>query len=169
MTDAERFWSKVNKNGPIHPVLGTCCWLCAAGADPHYGVFSYHGVNVGAHRFAFFLKHGRWPKPCCCHKCDAQLCVNDDHLFEGTYADNTQDAMSKGRWAPNWNKGKKMAESWRLKVIASKTGVPRPRCAVEASAAKRRGIKHPIGCSHCSAIKGNKYRSMAALKTEKRQ
>src|SRR5690242_17042798 len=28
MLDPEqRFWARVNKNGPVHPVLGTACWL----------------------------------------------------------------------------------------------------------------------------------------------
>lgn len=28
--DEARFWSKVDKNGPVHPVLGTRCWLWTA-------------------------------------------------------------------------------------------------------------------------------------------
>lgn len=32
-----------------------------------------------------------------CHTCDVPLCVNPDHLFEGTQTQNLQDASKKGR------------------------------------------------------------------------
>jgi len=34
------------------------------------------------------------------HRCDNRVCCNPAHLFLGTHKQNTQDAISKGRFAP---------------------------------------------------------------------
>lgn len=62
-----------------------------------YGHLRINGTLVYAHRFAFFLKHGRWPEPNGLHSCDTPACVNADHIFEGTHADNMADMRRKGR------------------------------------------------------------------------
>lgn len=45
--------------------------------------------------------HGR-PQPSddalALHHCDVKLCVNPDHLYWGTYADNKRDAVERGLW-----------------------------------------------------------------------
>lgn len=35
-----------------------------------------------------------------CHTCDSPPCTNENHLFPGSHADNSQDAFDKGRHAP---------------------------------------------------------------------
>lgn len=50
-----------------------------------------------AHRVAWFLATGEWPKDNVLHKCDNPPCVRFDHLFVGTQTDNMQDAKAKGR------------------------------------------------------------------------
>lgn len=89
----KRFWSLVDKSGE--------CWLWMGTKSGNgYGKFSYggEGEEVLAHRFSFFLHHGRWPtKPYVCHRCDNRPCVRPSHLFEGSPTDNNDDMTAKGR------------------------------------------------------------------------
>jgi hypothetical protein len=54
--------------------------------------------QVKAHRYAWEQAHGPIPPGMCiCHHCDVPRCINIDHLFIGTHADNMRDKESKGR------------------------------------------------------------------------
>ena len=102
----QRFWEKVNKNGPIHPVLQTPCWVWTAAPNPKgYGVISLGSEgkgNVLAHRLSWEIQHGDIPKSLCVlHKCDNPPCVNPEHLFLGTKLDNNRDMIAKGRFKPD--------------------------------------------------------------------
>jgi hypothetical protein len=98
VTIASRFWSKVDKNGPIHQILNTQCWLWTASKHRQgYGTFHLDKKCVKAHRVAWFLTYGRWPRFNLLHRCDNTACVRPSHLQEGTQKDNMQDAASKGR------------------------------------------------------------------------
>lgn len=96
----DRFWAKVNKLGPVHPILKTRCWLWTAAKDKDgYGFFKYAGKMYRAHRFAFKLQSGKWPVPNALHHCDNPSCVRYEHLHEGTTHENNADRASKGRGA----------------------------------------------------------------------
>lgn len=71
---------------------------------------SFHKL---AHRIAWETQNGDIPKGMSiCHKCDVRDCVNVEHLFLGTQADNMRDKASKGRQS----RGKEHSEKIKAKV-----------------------------------------------------
>jgi hypothetical protein len=110
-TTLERFWAKVNKDGPIpkhNPALGPCWIWTAARTGNGYGAYWLSGKLSSAHRISWFIGHGRWPEPNALHRCDNKSCVRLGHLFEGTAADNVHDMDAKGRHAAGERHGARL-------------------------------------------------------------
>lgn len=93
--ELSRFWAKVHK--------GAECWhWTGASHNMGYGTFCVtrdkHQWSFQAHRVAWFLRFGPIPLGLCVlHHCDVPGCINIDHLFLGTRADNNADRDAKNR------------------------------------------------------------------------
>jgi len=89
-----RFWGKIAVGNDDD------CWNWRGSPNPSgYGTFNFDGQNHNAHRVAWILTNGSIPSSgtLVCHKCDNRLCCNPAHLFLGTYKDNREDSIRKGR------------------------------------------------------------------------
>lgn len=108
-----RFWSKVDKDGPmVREELGPCWAWTASKTGNGYGGFYMDGKPRRAHRVAFEIAHGPIPDGLLvCHRCDVRTCVRDDHLFLGTNTDNMRDAQAKGRLVINHVRGARHPET----------------------------------------------------------
>lgn len=75
------------------------CIEWAQGKIDGYGIIRFEGQVVRAHRLAWFLEHGPFTKvkSYVLHRCDNPPCVNPEHLWLGTHADNMADMVRKGR------------------------------------------------------------------------
>lgn len=71
---------------------------CNYNTSSRYPIIKYNQTTIGAHRIVWIYHHGEIEgKLLVCHKCDNPRCINIKHLFLGTYKDNCQDMIKKGR------------------------------------------------------------------------
>ncbi len=106
--DRERFWEKVNKDGPVARPGLTPCWLWAFGKNTRgYAMFWMCGSSRRAHRVAFELAGHKIPHGLTLrHVCDVRHCVRVSHLALGTQRENMADREDRGRGARGTRNGK---------------------------------------------------------------
>jgi HNH endonuclease/helix-turn-helix protein len=101
----DRFWSRVDKNGPMPSAYTQCsenCWLWTGCKDERpgkgYGEFRVNNKKTLTHRYSYLINVGAIPDGLLvCHRCDNPSCVRPEHLWLGTPKDNSQDCSKKGR------------------------------------------------------------------------
>jgi hypothetical protein len=128
-----------------------------------YGSFWLNGRSIKAHRASWIIAHGEitgglWVL----HACDTPACVNPDHLFLGTCADNWADCIAKGRTA----RGLKNGRHTRPDRTHRPTGEANPAAKLSASQAieirqdvrsyAKIAVAHGVSKSLVAAIKWGK-------------
>ena len=88
--------SDIQSRTVLDPV--TKCWNWTRATACGYGVIKTQQRQYKVSRYVFSLVNGSIPSGTVVrHKCDNRLCCNPDHLELGSYQDNTNDMVLRGR------------------------------------------------------------------------
>lgn len=80
------------------PEPNSGCWLWVGKQNGVYGLLRFGDRFQMAHRVSYRLFCGEIPDGMQVnHRCDFPICVNPDHLWLGSQADNMRDCREKGR------------------------------------------------------------------------
>jgi hypothetical protein len=139
----EKFMAKA------HPEPNTGCWLwTGALTKGGYGKMGVDGVTTDAHRLSWELHRGDTGGHFVLHRCDIRCCVNPDHLFLGTHADNMLDMVAKGRGTRS-----------RLLTDADIVGIRQAVALGEVS--RRVAERYGISAAYvCKIVKGKNVRTL---------
>jgi hypothetical protein len=88
----ERFWSYVERDP-----CGCLLWIAAKSPAGYGRISIYTDRSTFAHRVAWYLEYGVWPKGELRHSCDTPACCDVQHLTDGTRKENAEDMVARGR------------------------------------------------------------------------
>jgi DNA-binding XRE family transcriptional regulator len=130
-----------------HIISKENCWITDFSCSPSgYPLMGINRKNKLVSRVMYELHFGEIPPGMLvCHRCDNPKCVNPDHLFLGTYQDNIDDMMSKGRKASQQGSRNSQAKLNEEKVLEIKRDLAETNLTQE-KIAKKYGVSDTIIC-----------------------
>ena len=99
---------KIRLKNRIHRISDEGCWLIWE--KNKYSSFSYEGKTITIHRASYQIFNGikiTKKKMCVCHICNNKACINPEHLYLGSYSQNSMDCINAGN---HFNKSKKFCQ-----------------------------------------------------------
>jgi hypothetical protein len=136
-----KFWKGIGRK------TESGCILWKGRTTKRYGTIE---GGLRAHRVSYELFIGPIPDGMCVlHRCDNPPCINPNHLFVGTHADNINDKVSKGRQSrgeKQWEAKLTEDQVREIRLLyASSPGVKKKRNGVVIRLSEQFGV-------HCHTI-----------------